>query len=73
MADRIPTIKRFLLPNLSFSFAKKNTWKIAFKIPKSDKIVPMTGGLKPNPPRAIGVEKKSGWTARMKLSTRARS
>ena len=63
----------FLEPNLLWIFAKKNIWKMPFKIPTNDKILPMEAGKSPSPPYSMGVEKNVGWIARYAMSIKQRT
>lgn len=55
-AEMIPAMNTFLEPQRLWILAKKNTWKIPFRTPKTERMLPMLDGGSPNPPRCIGVE-----------------
>ena len=60
-------------PNRSVIREKKKTLKAPFRIPKTDRIVPITGGSSSRPPSAMGVERNTGCRTRKVISTRARN
>jgi hypothetical protein len=68
----MPVMNVLFDPNRLWIAAKKNTWKNPFRIPNTERTLPMLAGFKPSPPSSIGVDKKTGWIARNAISTRER-
>lgn len=63
-------MKTFLGPHRRLALEKKKPCIRPFKIPNAAKILPIVDGGSPRPPRAIGVEKKTGWMERKAMSTK---